>query len=186
MAHGKAVQSVIHRSLNMFTLIGLGVSVAFGYSVVATVAPGIFPVAFREAGEVAVYFEAAGVIVTLILLGQVLELRARSQTSSAIKKLLGMAATSARRLKDDGSEEDVPLEAVQTGDRLRVRPGEKVPVDGVVLDGHSTLDESMVTGEPIPVEKQSGDKVIGATINGTGSLVMQAEKVGADTLLWRS
>jgi Cu+-exporting ATPase len=181
----RAVQSVINRSLNMFTLIGLGVSVAFGYSVVATVSPGLFPASFREAGEVAVYFEAAGVIVTLILLGQVLELRARSQTSTAIKKLLGMAATSARRLREDGSEEDVPLEEVQVGDRLRVRPGEKVPVDGVVLEGHSSVDESMVTGEPIPTEKQKGDKVIGATINGTGGLVMQAEKVGSETLLSR-
>jgi len=181
----RAVQSVIHRSLNMFTLIGLGVSVAYVYSVVAALAPGIFPASFREDGEVAVYFEAAGVIVTLILLGQVLELRARSQTSAAIRKLLGMAATSARRLRDDGSEEDVPLEAVQVGDRLRVRPGEKIPVDGIVLAGHSTVDESMVTGEPIPVEKQPKDKVVGATINGTGSLVMRAEKVGADTLLSR-
>ena len=181
----RAVQSVIHRSLNMFTLIGLGVTVAFVYSVVATLAPGLFPASFREGGEVAVYFEAAGVIVTLILLGQVLELRARSQTSSAIKKLLGMAATSARRLHDDGSEEDVPLDVVQAGDRLRVRPGEKVPVDGVVLDGHSSVDEAMVTGEPIPVEKQVGDKVIGATINGAGGFVMRAEKVGAETLLSR-
>jgi P-type Cu+ transporter len=181
----RAVQSVVHRSLNMFTLIGLGVTVAFVYSVVATLAPGLFPASFREAGEVAVYFEAAGVIVTLILLGQMLELRARNQTSSAIKKLLGMAATSARRLQDDGSEEDVPLDVVQAGDRLRVRPGEKVPVDGVVLDGHSAIDEAMVTGEPIPVEKQAGDKVIGATINGTGGFVMRAEKVGAETLLSR-
>jgi Cu+-exporting ATPase len=181
----RAAQSVVHGNLNMFTLIGLGVSVAFVYSVVAALAPDLFPASFREGGEVAVYFEAAGVIVTLILLGQVLELRARSQTSSAIKKLLGMAATSARRLQDDGSEEDVPLEAVQAGDRLRVRPGEKVPVDGVVLEGHSAIDEAMVTGEPIPVEKQAGDKVIGATINGTGGFVMRAEKVGAETLLSR-
>ncbi|MSR21965.1 MAG: heavy metal translocating P-type ATPase [Gemmatimonadetes bacterium] len=181
----RAVQSVIHRSLNMFTLIGLGVSVAYLYSVIAALAPGIFPEAFREGGEVAAYFEAAGVIVTLILLGQALELRARSQTGAAIKKLLGMAATSARRLSKDGGEEDVPLEAVQVGDRLRVRPGEKVPVDGVVLEGHSPIDESMVTGEPIPVEKQAGDKVIGATINGTGGFVMRAEKVGAETLLSR-
>ena len=181
----RAVQSVMNRSLNMFTLIGLGVSVAYLYSVVAALAPEIFPASFREDGEVAVYFEAAGVIVTLILLGQVLELRARSQTGAAIQKLLGMAATSARRLKEDGSEEDVPLDAVQAGDRLRVRPGEKVPVDGVVLDGHSPVDESMVTGEPIPVEKQPGDKVIGATINGTGGFVMRAEKVGAETLLSR-
>ena len=181
----RAVQSVIHRSLNMFTLIGLGVTVAFVYSVVAALAPGVFPASFREGGEVAVYFEAAGVIVTLILLGQVLELRARSQTSTAIKKLLGMAATSARRLQEDGSEADVPLEVVQAGDRLRVRPGETIPVDGVVLDGHSAVDEAMVTGEPMPVEKQAGDRVIGATINGTGGFVMRAEKVGAETLLSR-
>jgi len=180
----RAVQSVTTGSLNMFTLIGLGVSVTYVYSVVAALVPGLFPPSFRQAGEVAVYFEAAGVIVTLILLGQVLELRARSQTGAAIKKLLGMAATSARRL-GDGTEEDVPLENVQSGDRLRVRPGEKVPVDGVVLEGHSPVDEAMVTGEPIPVEKGPGDKVIGATINGTGSLVMRAEKVGAETLLSR-
>ena len=178
----RAVQSVTTGSLNMFTLIGLGVSVTYVYSVVAALVPGLFPPSFRQAGEVAVYFEAAGVIVTLILLGQVLELRARSQTGAAIKKLLGMAATSARRL-GDGTEEDVPLEVVQPGDRLRVRPGEKVPVDGVVLEGRSPVDEAMVTGEPIPVEKGPGDKVIGATINGTGSLVMRAEKVGAETLL---
>ena len=181
----RAVRSVANRSLNMFTLIGLGVSVAYVYSLVAVLAPEIFPASFREAGEVAVYFEAAAVIVTLILLGQVLELRARSQTSAAIKKLLGMAATSARRLRDDGTEEDVPLDAVQVGDRLRVRPGEKVPVDGAVLEGHSHVDESMVTGEPIPVEKRPGDKVIGSTINGTGGVVMRAEKVGAETLLSR-
>ncbi len=182
----RAVQSAKHRSLNMFTLIGLGVSVSYGYSLVAALLPGIFPPSFHAAsGEVAVYFEAAAMITTLILLGQVLELRARSQTGAAIKKLLGMAAKSARRLREDGSEEDVPLEAVHTGDRLRVRPGEKVPVDGVVLEGASHLDESMVTGEPIPVHKQAGDTVIGATINGTGSLVMRAEKVGAETLLSR-
>ena len=181
----RAVQSVIHRSLNMFTLIGLGVTVAFVYSIVAVLVPGIFPDSFREGGEVATYFEAAGVITTLILLGQVLELRARSQTGAAIKKLLGMAPQSARRLYEDGREEDVPLDAVQVGDRLRVRPGEKVPVDGLVLEGHSQVDESMVTGEPIPVEKQSGDSVIGATINGTGGLVVRAEKVGAETLLSR-
>jgi P-type Cu+ transporter len=181
----RAVQSVIHRSLNMFTLIGLGVSVAFVYSVIAALFPGLFPDSFRQGGEVATYFEAAGVITTLILLGQVLELRARSQTNAAIKKLLGMAAKSARRLRDDGGEEDVPLDAVHVGDRLRVRPGEKVPVDGVVVEGHSHVDESMVTGEPIPTEKQPGDKVVGATINGTGGLVMRAEKVGAETLLSR-
>jgi Cu+-exporting ATPase len=182
----RAVQSVKNRSLNMFTLIGLGVSVAYVYSVIAALFPDIFPPSFRdETGEVAVYFEAASVITTLILLGQVLELRARSQTSAAIRKLLSMAAKSARRLRDDGSEEDVPLDAVQVGDRLRVRPGEKVPVDGVVLEGSSSIDESMVTGESIPVHKQPGDKVIGATINGTGGLVMGAEKVGAETLLSR-
>jgi P-type Cu+ transporter len=182
----RAVQSVRNRSLNMFTLIGLGVSVAYVYSMVAVIAPGIFPASFRDAsGHVAVYFEAAAVIVTLILLGQVLELRARSQTGAAIRKLLGLAATSARRINDDGSEKDVPLDAVHPGDRLRVRPGEKVPVDGVVLEGKSSVDESMVTGEPIPVEKQSGDRLIGATVNGTGGLIMRAEKVGAETLLSR-
>ena len=182
----RAVQSIRNRSLNMFTLIGLGVFVAFGYSIVAALAPGIFPAAFRdEAGEVAVYFEAAAVIVTLILLGQVLELRARSQTGSAIRKLLGLQAKTARRLRDDGTEEDVSLEAVQIGDRLRVRPGEKIPVDGVVLDGTSAVDESMVSGESIPVEKHPGARVVGATVNGTGALVMRADKVGADTLLAR-
>ena len=182
----RAVQSVKHRSLNMFTLIGLGVSVSYGYSVVATLAPGIFPPSFRDAsGKVGVYFEAAAVITTLILLGQVLELRARSQTGAAVRKLLGLAATSARRLRDDGGEEDVPLEAVQAGDRLRVRPGEKVPVDGVVLDGSSNVDESMVAGEPIPVRKASGDRVIGATLNETGGFVMRAERVGTETLLAR-
>jgi P-type Cu+ transporter len=180
----RGVQSVINRSLNMFTLIALGVSVAYIYSVIAEWFPGIFPLSFRSVtGEVAVYFEAAAFIVTLVLLGQVLELRARSQTSAAIKALLGLAPKTARRLKEDGSEEDVPLEQVQAGDRLRVRPGEKVPVDGAIVEGKSSVDESMITGEPIPVEKGVGDRVIGATINGTGSLVMQAEKVGTDTLL---
>jgi Cu+-exporting ATPase len=179
-------QSLKNKSLNMFTLIGLGVSVAYGYSVVAALAPQIFPESFRgEGGEVAVYFEAAGVIVTLILLGQVLELRARSQTGAAIKKLLGLAAKTARRIGDDGSDEDVPLDAVHVGDRLRVRPGEKIPVDGVVLEGKSAVEEAMVTGEPIPVEKHEGDQVIGATINGTGMLIVRAEKVGAETLLSR-
>jgi Cu+-exporting ATPase len=182
----RAVLSVKNRSLNMFTLIGLGVGVAYAYSVVATLLPGIFPASFRgPSGEVAVYFEAAAVIVALVLLGQVLELRARSQTGAAIRKLLGMAAKSARRERDDGTEEDVPLEAVKVGDRLRVRPGEKVPVDGVVLEGHSSIDESMVSGEPIPVEKEPGGRVVGATLNGTGMFVMRAEKVGADTLLSR-
>jgi P-type Cu+ transporter len=182
----RAIQSVKNRSLNMFTLIGLGVSVAYVYSLVAALAPGVFPASFRdESGEVATYFEAAGVIVTLILLGQVLELRARNQTGAAIRKLLGMAAKSARRIAENGAEEDVPLEAVKVGDRLRVRPGEKVPVDGVVLDGNSAIDESMVTGEPIPVEKTPGDRVVGATVNGTGTLIMRAEKVGSETLLSR-
>ena len=182
----RAVQSVKNRSLNMFTLIGLGVSVAYGYSVIAALMPGIFPASFRgESGEVDTYFEAAGVIVTLILLGQVLELRARSQTGAAIRKLLGMAAKSARRIREDGAEEDVPLDAVKVGDRLRIRPGEKVPVDGVVLEGTSAIDESMVTGEPIPVEKTPGDRVVGATVNGTGALIMRAEKVGSETLLSR-
>ncbi|MBT8464925.1 MAG: copper-translocating P-type ATPase [Deltaproteobacteria bacterium] len=179
-------QSLKNKSLNMFTLIGLGVSVAYGYSIVAALAPNIFPASFRgPAGEVAVYFEAAGVIVTLILLGQVLELRARSRTGAAIKELLGLAAKTARRIRDDGSDEDVPLESVRLGDRLRVRPGEKVPVDGVVLEGASSIDESMVTGEPIPVEKHEGDPVIGATVNGTGAIIMRAEKVGSETLLSR-
>ncbi|MEJ7598976.1 MAG: heavy metal translocating P-type ATPase [Kofleriaceae bacterium] len=180
-------QSLNNRSLNMFSLIGLGVGIAFGYSLVAALAPGAFPHAFRNhhEGTVGTYFEAAGVIVTLILLGQVLELRARSSTGAAIRKLLGMAATSARRIEADGTEVDVPLDDVQVGDRLRVRPGEKAPVDGVVLEGKSSIDESMVTGEPIPVEKQAGDRVIGATVNGTGALVMRAEKVGAETLLSR-
>ncbi|MBI4520075.1 MAG: heavy metal translocating P-type ATPase, partial [Gemmatimonadetes bacterium] len=182
----RAVLSVKNKSLNMYTLIGLGVSVAYAYSVVAALLPGIFPASFRdESGEVGAYFEAAGVITTLILLGEVLQLRARSQTSAAIKKLLGMAAKSARRIRDDGTEEDVPLEDVHVGDRLRVRPGEKIPVDGVVLDGTSSVDESMVTGEPIPVQKQTGERVVGATVNGTGSLIMRAEKVGAETLLSR-
>ena len=180
----RGAKSISNRSLNMFTLIGLGVSVAYVYSLVAELFPDIFPASFRsETGEVAVYFEAAAVIVTLVLLGQVLELKARSATSRAIKELLGLAPKLARRLKEDGTEEDIPLEKVQVGDRLRVRPGEKVPVDGAVLEGKSSVDESMVTGEPIPVEKEPGNKVIGATFNGTGSFVMQAERVGADTLL---
>mgnify|MGYP002634241041 CR=1 FL=1 len=182
----RAVQSVRNASPNMFTLIGLGVTVAYGYSVIATLLPGLFPASFQgHGGAVAVYFESAGVIVTLILLGQVLELRARSQTGAAVKKLLGMAAKTARRIAADGSEEDVPLEAVVVGDQLRVRPGEKVPVDGVVIDGSSVIDESMVTGEPVGVQKQAGDEVIGATINGNGALIMRAERVGSETLLSR-
>jgi Cu+-exporting ATPase len=176
--------SLINRSLNMFTLIAIGIGTAYGYSVVATLVPGIFPASFRvHGGEVAVYFEAAAVITALVLLGQVLELHARSQTSSAIKALLGLAPKTARRLQDDGTEEDLPLEHVQHGDRLRVRPGEKVPVDGVVLEGLSAVDESMVTGEPIPVEKIPGSRVTGGTVNGTGGFVMRAERVGSDTLL---
>jgi len=179
-------QSLVTRNLNMFTLIAMGVAVAYGYSLVATLAPGLFPAGFRgESGEVGVYFEVAAAIVTLILVGQVLELRARSETSSALKTLLGLAATSARRLRSDLREEDIPLESVHVGDRLRVRPGEKVPVDGVVLFGSSAVDESMVSGEPFPVEKHAGDRVIGSTVNGTGMLVIRAEKVGADTLLSR-
>ena len=177
-------QSIMNRSLNMFTLIGLGVSVAYVYSLVAALAPGIFPPSFRDdAGNVAVYFEAAAVIVTLVLLGQVLELTARSQTGAAIKALLGLAPKTARLVRDDGSEADVPLDQVQVGARLRVRPGEKVPVDGAVLEGTSSIDESMITGEPIPVEKAVGDRVTGATVNGTGTLVMRAERVGSETLL---
>ncbi|HSD88165.1 MAG TPA: HAD-IC family P-type ATPase, partial [Kofleriaceae bacterium] len=179
-------QSLANRSLNMFTLIGLGVGVAFSYSLVAAIAPGVFPPAFRaHDGTVGTYFEAAAVIVTLILLGQVLELRARGSTGAAIRKLLGMAATSARRIEADGSEHDVSLDDVHVGDRLRVRPGEKVPVDGAVLEGVSSVDESMVTGEPIPVEKHPGDRLIGATINGTGGIVMRAERIGSETLLSR-
>ncbi|HEX9733759.1 MAG TPA: heavy metal translocating P-type ATPase [Thermoanaerobaculia bacterium] len=181
----RAVQSVKNRSLNMFTLIGLGVSVAYVYSVVAALVPGLFPASFRgHHGDVHVYFEAAGVIVTLVLLGQVLELRARGRTGAALRALLSLAPTTARRITD-GDEEDVPLADVRAGDRLRVRPGEKVPVDGVVLEGASAVDESMVTGESIPVAKQPGDKLIGATVNGTGALVMRAEKVGSETLLAR-
>ncbi|HHW78694.1 MAG TPA: copper-translocating P-type ATPase [Xanthomonadaceae bacterium] len=177
-------QSLVNRSLNMFTLIALGVGVAYGYSTMAVLFPALFPAAFRDAhGEVAVYFEAAAVIVTLVLLGQVLELRARQRTGAAIKALLGLAPKTARRLAADGNEEDVPLDRIQPGDRLRVRPGEKIPVDGIVLEGHSSVDESMVTGEPIPVEKNPDDPVIGATVNGTGSLIMEAQRVGADTLL---
>jgi len=183
--HVRAVQSLRNRHLNMFTLIGLGVTVAFGYSVVAVLFPASFPASFRHHGEVGLYFEAAGVIVTLVLLGQVLELRARQRTGSAIEGLLSMQASTARRLADDGSEADVPLHAVQVGDRLRVRPGEKVPVDGVVVQGASAIDESLVTGEPMPVEKATGDRVIGSTVNGTGGFEMTAEKVGSETLLAR-
>ncbi|MDD4464726.1 MAG: copper-translocating P-type ATPase, partial [Desulfobacterales bacterium] len=177
-------QSVRTWNLNMFTLIALGVSVAWVYSVVALLFPGIFPPIMQmEGGLVHVYFEAAAVITALVLLGQVLELRARSRTNAAIQMLLGLAPNTARIVRNDGTEEDIPLEKVQPGDTLRVRPGEKVPVDGTVIDGASNVDESMVTGEPIPAAKSAGDKLIGATVNGTGSLLMRAEKVGADTLL---
>jgi len=180
----RAWQSLVNRSLNMFTLIGLGVAVSYAYSLIATLVPGIFPASFRGAsGQVAVYFEAAAIIVTLVLLGQVLELRARSRTGAAIRALLGLAPKTARRIRADGTEEDVALDRVQPGDHLRIRPGEKIPVDGVVLEGTSAVDESMVSGEPIPVEKRRGGRLIGATVNGTGTLVMQAERVGAETLL---
>jgi P-type Cu+ transporter len=176
--------SVLNRSLNMFTLIALGTGMAYVYSVVGTLAPGLFPASFRtHGGEVGLYFEAAAVITVLVLLGQVLELRARSQTSSAIRALLRLAPPTARRLRHDATEEDVPLEHVQVRDRLRVRPGEKVPVDGAVLEGRSSVDESMVTGESIPVEKTPGSHVIGGTVNGTGGFVMRAERVGSETLL---
>ncbi len=178
-------QSLVNRNLNMFTLIGLGVSVAFGYSLIAALFPTLFPDSFRDSmtGEVGLYFEAASVIVTLVLLGQVLELKARGQTSAAIKALLGLAPKTARIIKSDGTEEDVSLETIAVNDQLRVRPGEKIPVDGTVISGQTSVDESMVTGEPIPVEKSTGAKVVGATINGTGSIVMRAEKIGKDTLL---
>jgi Cu+-exporting ATPase len=175
--------SVVNRHLNMFTLIALGVGAAYAYSIVATLAPGLFPDSFRTMGEVAVYFEPAAVIVVLVLLGQVLELRARSQTSTAIRNLLGLAPKTARRVEPDGTERDIPLEHVQVGDRLRVRPGERTPVDGVVIDGATTIDESMVTGEPIPVEKTAESTVTGGTVNGTGTFVMEARRVGSDTLL---
>ena len=179
----RGAQSVVHRSPNMWTLIGLGTGAAFTYSVVATVAPGVFPDLFQAMGRVAVYFEAAAVIISLTLLGQMLELKARSQTSAAIKSLLGLAPKTARRIAADGSEEDVPLAHVHVGDQLRVRPGEKVPVDGVVTEGASAVDESMLTGEPLPVSKRAGDKLIGATLNTSGAMVMRSERVGAQTML---
>lgn len=177
-------QSVINKHLNMFTLIAVGVGIAWTYSIIAVVAPGIFPAkVINEAGLIPVYFEAAAVITTLVLLGQVMELRARSQTNTAIKLLLGLSPKTARIIRDDKAEEDIPLEYVQVGNLLRVRPGEKIPVDGIVISGESNVDESMVTGEPIPVSKHTEDQLIGATVNGTGSLVMRAVKVGSDTLL---
>jgi Cu+-exporting ATPase len=180
----RGVKSVINRSLNMFTLIGMGVGAAYLFSVVAVFLPEIFPDGFRDPeGNVGVYFEAGAVIVVLVLLGQVLELGARERTGSAIRALLDLAPKTARMIHADGREEEVPLEDVKVGNRLRVRPGDKVPVDGVVVEGRSSIDESMISGEPVPVEKVAGDKVTGATINGTGSLVIEAERVGADTML---
>lgn len=180
----RGVKSIRTMNLNMFTLIALGVGVAYLYSIVATTIPQIFPPAFRgHGGAVAIYFEAAAVITTLVLLGQVLELRARSQTSGAIRALLELAPPTARRIAEDGSEEDVSIDDVKAGDLLRVRPGEKVPVDGEVVEGRSNVDESMITGEPIPVEKTEGDRVTGGTVNGTGGLVMRATRVGDDTML---
>ena len=176
-------QSIVNRSLNMFTLIALGTAAAFGFSVFAVIFPNALPQNMRHDGAPPVYFEAAAVIVTLVLLGQVLELRARSATSGAIRALLGLQPKTARRLRDDGGEEDIPLAHVHVGDRLRVRPGERVPIDGVVIEGRSAVDESMVTGEPIPVEKVPGSRVTGGTVNTTGSFVMRAERIGADTLL---
>jgi len=177
-------QSIVTRNFNMFTLIALGTGVAFSYSIVATLLPSIFPASFQDAhGDVAVYFEAAAVIITLVLLGQVMELRARHRTGSAIRALLGLAPKTARRIEPDGSENDVPLQNIQVGNRLRVRPGEKMPVDGVVIEGTSAVDESMITGESIPIEKAAGNEVIGATVNGTGGLVIEALLVGGDTML---
>ena len=181
---GRGFQSVKNRSLNMFTLIALGVGVAYGYSVVAILFPSVFPPALRDhAGRVGVYFEAAAAIVTLVLVGQVLELRARGRTGAAVRALLGLTPKLARRLRPDGREEDVPLADILVGDQLRVRPGESVPVDGVGLEGKSAVDESMLTGEPIPVPKHPGAKVIAGTVNGTGSLVIRAERVGAETMV---
>lgn len=179
----RGVQSIQHRSPNMWTLIGLGTSAAFIYSIIATIAPELFPAEFQMHGRVGVYFEAAAVIVSLTLFGQILELNARAKTSSAIKSLLGLAPTVARIVKADGSEHDIPLAEVRVGNKLRVRPGEKIPVDGFVVEGNSAVDESMLTGEPVPVTKRQGDKLIGATLNTTGSLIMRAEKVGAQTML---
>ena len=179
----RGVRSIVGHRPNMWTLIGLGTGAAYAYSVVATLAPGVFPASFRVGGQVAVYFEAAAVIISLTLFGQIMELKARSETGAAIRALLGLAPKTARRLADDGSEADIPLAQVHPGDRLRVRPGEKVPVDGVVLEGESAVDESMLTGEPMPVAKAPGDALIGATLNTSGALVMRADKVGSETVL---
>src|SRR5213083_575608 len=178
----RAWQSIVNRSLNMFTLIAVGVGAAYFYSAVAVTAPGIFPTSFRRHGEVDLYFEAAAVITTLVLLGQLIEAKARSRTGQAIKALLGLAAKTAHRVRD-GQEEEIPVDAIQEGDLLRVRPGEKVPVDGVIVEGQSNIDESMITGEPMPVSKGAGDKVVGATVNQIGSFLMHAERIGSETLL---
>ena len=180
----RARNSFRFRSPNMFTLIGIGVGAAYGYSVLATLLPGIFPASLRgDYGQPPVYFEAAAAITILVLVGQVLELRARGQTSSAIRSLLDLSPRMARLVEDSGAERDIPLDQVQVGNRLRVRPGEKIPVDGVVLEGQSTVDESMLTGEPMPVEKAPGARVVGATVNGTGTMLMRAERVGSETVL---
>src|SRR5213596_1922158 len=178
----RAWQSIVNRSLNMFTLIAVGVGAAYFYSAVAVIAPGIFPQSFRSSGEVGLYFEAAAVITTLVLFGQLIEAKARSRTGQAIKALLNLAATTAHRVRD-GQEDEIPAEEIQKGDLLRVRPGEKVPIDGVIVEGKSNVDESMITGEPMPVSKGSGDKVVGATVNQTGSFLMRAERIGSETLL---
>ena len=178
-------QSVVNHSLNMFTLIALGTGVAYGYSLIAAIAPGLFPASVRAEGQMPVYFEASAVIVTLVLLGQILELRARARTNGAIRALLDLAPRQARIVRADGGEEEFPLDQIRVGDRLRIRPGEKVPVDGLVLEGHATIDEAMITGEPIPVEKARGDRVTGATLNTSGTLIMLAERVGSDMLLAR-
>src|SRR5881398_1162030 len=178
----RAWRSIVNRSLNMFTLIAVGVGAAYFYSAVAVLAPGIFPESFRSNGEVGLYFEAAAVITTLVLLGQLIEAKARSRTGQAIKALLGLAAKTAHRVRN-GQEEEIPVDAIQKGDLLRVRPGEKVSVDGVIVEGQSNVDESMITGEPMPVSKGAGDKVVGATVNQTGSFLMRAERIGSETLL---
>src|SRR5213080_4684451 len=178
----RAWQSIVNRSLNMFTLIAVGVGAAYFYSAVAVIAPGIFPTSFQRHGEVDLYFEAAAVITTLILLGQLIEAKARSRTGQAIKVLLGLAAKTAHRVRD-GQEEEIQVDEIQKGDVLRVRPGEKVPIDGVIIDGRSNIDESMITGEPMPVSKHAGEKVIGATVNQTGSFLMRAERIGSETVL---
>src|SRR6266700_7895574 len=178
----RAWQSIVNRSLNMFTLIAVGVATAYFYSAVAVIAPGIFPQSFRSSGEVGLYFEAAAVITTLVLFGQLIEAKARSRTGQAIKALLGLAAKTAHRVRD-GQEAEIAVDKIQKGDLLRVRPGEKIPIDGLITEGKSNIDESMITGEPMPVSKGPDDKVIGATLNQTGSFLMRAEKIGSETLL---